>query len=115
MAVLVTAHRVGRELEGTYNNEVLKKWAALAKSVNTALLYLPTRLGGVNIPGFTSLYKRLQVSRQSQLLMSPDGGVRLLAERNLQHEHSLTRKIFKPAVAVLDTMAEDPSRSREAL
>jgi len=46
--------------------------------------------------------------------MSPDGSVRLLAERNLQHELSLTRKGFKPAVTVHDAMVEDPSRSRKA-
>jgi len=34
--------------------------------------------------------------------------VRLLAERNLQHEHSLTRKRFKPAATVCDAMVEDP-------
>ena len=48
-------------------------------------------------------------------MMSPDGSVRLLAERNLQHKLSLTRKIFKPAVTVRDTMVEDPSRSRKTL
>ena len=47
--------------------------------------------------------------------MSPDGSVRLLAERNLQHELSLTRKIFKPAVTVHDTMVEDASQSRKGL
>ena len=105
---------VERELEATATR-FLKKWAGLAKSANTALLYLPTRLGGLNFPALTSLYKRLQVSRQSQLLMSPDGSVRLLAERNLQHELNLTRKSFKPAVTVRDTMVEDPSRSRKTL
>jgi len=36
-----------------------------------------------------------------------DDSVRLLAERNLQHELSLTRKGFKPAVTVCDAMVED--------
>ena len=49
------------------------------------------------------------------MLTSPDGCVRLLAERNLQHEMTLTRKKFKPAVSACDTMADDPSRSRKAL
>jgi len=47
--------------------------------------------------------------------MSPDGSVRVLAERNLQHELNLTRKGFKPAVIVRDAVVEDPSRSRKAL
>ena len=47
--------------------------------------------------------------------MSPDGSVRLLAERNLQHELSMTRKKFKPAVTVRKAMVEDPSRSRRVL
>ena len=105
---------VERELEATATR-FLKKWAGLAKCANTALLYLPTKRGGLNLPALTSLYKRLQVSRQSQLLMSPDGSVRLLAERNLQHELSMMRKKFKPAVTVRNVMVEDPSRSRKAL
>ena len=32
--------------------------------------------GGLNLPALTSLYKYLQVSRQYQLLTSPDGCVR---------------------------------------
>ena len=94
---------VERELEATATR-FLKKLAGLAKSANSALLYLPTRLGGLNFPALTLPYKRLQVSRQSQLLMSPDGSVRLLAERNLQHELNLR-----------DTMVEEPSRSRKTL
>ena len=105
---------VERELEATATC-FLKKWAGLSKSANTAFLYFPTRLGGLNLPALTSTYKRLQVSRQSQLLVSLDGCVRHLAERNLQNELSLTRKKFKPAVTVRDVMVEDPSRSRKSL
>ena len=47
--------------------------------------------------------------------MSPDGSVRLLVERNLQHELSMMRKKFKPAVIVHNVMEEDPSRSRKTL
>lgn len=85
------------------------KWAGLEKSTNITLLYLPTRRGGLNLPALTSLDKRLQVSHQSQLLMSPDGSVRLLVERNLQHELSMMNKKFKPAVTVCNAMVEDPS------
>lgn len=85
-----------RELESTVTR-FLKKWAGLAKCTNITLLYLPTKRSGLNLSALTSLYKRLQVSRQSQLLMSPDGSVRLLVERNLQHELSMLRKKFKLA------------------
>ena len=87
----------------------------MAKSANTAMLYLPQKMGGLNLPALTSVYKRLQVSRQCQLLTSPDGCVRLMAERNLQHELMLTWKKFKPAVCIRDAMADDPSQSRKAL
>ena len=39
--------------------------------------------------------------------------VRLLAERNLQHEMKLTRR--KPAVSACDTTAYDPSHLRKTL
>ena len=38
----------------------------------TAILYLPQMVGGLNLPLISVLYKRLQVARQSQLLTSPD-------------------------------------------
>ena len=46
---------VKKDLEATATHYV-KKWANLAKSANTALLYLPQRMGGLNIPALTSLY-----------------------------------------------------------
>ena len=61
---------VERKLEATATR-FLKKWAGLAKCANTALLYHPTKRGGLNLPALTSLYKQLQVSHRSQLLMSP--------------------------------------------
>ena len=93
----------------------LKKWAGLVKSANTALLYLPQKMGGLNIPSLTSLYKRLQVSCQSQLLTSPDPCVRHLAEKNLHHELGLSRKKFWASVIVRDVLALDPGRTRKSL
>ena len=61
------------------------------------------------------MYKRLQASWQCQLLTSPEGYVRLMAERNRQHELTLSRKKFKPAVFILNTMADDPAQSGKAL
>ena len=72
-------------------------------------------MGGLNLPALSSLYKRLQVSRQCQFLTSPDPCVRHIAEKQLQAEALQTRKKFKPAVVVRDAMVEDPDTSRKAL
>ena len=96
---------VERQLE-VLVTRYLKKWAGLAKSANTALLYLPQKKGGMNLPSLTSLYKRLQVSHQSQLLMSQDPCVRYLAEKGLQHDST---KKFKASVVVRDALAKDPN------
>ena len=63
----------------------------------------------------SSLYKRLQVSHQTQLLTSSDPCVRRVAEDGLRAEESSKRVKFCPAVVVRDVMQEDPSRSRKAL
>ena len=54
----------------------LKKWVGLAKPANPSVLYLPQKMGGFNLPLISTLYKRFQVVRQSQLLTSPDTCVR---------------------------------------
>jgi len=105
---------VERQLEATATRFV-KKWAGLAKSANTALLYLPQRMSGLNLPSLSALHKQLQVSRQCQLLTSVDACVRHLAEKHLQNEDRLSRKSFKPAVIVRDALADDPGRNRKAL
>ena len=69
----------------------------------------------MNLPSLTSLYKRLQVSRQSQFLMSRDPCVRYLAEKGLQLDLMLSRKKFKASVVVRDALAEDPGRNRKLL
>ena len=93
----------------------VKKWGGLAKSANTALLYLPQRMSGLNLPSLSALYKQLQVSRQCQLLTSADACVRHLAEKHLQNEDRPSRKSFKPVVIVCDTLADYPGRNRKAL
>lgn len=90
----------------------LKKWAGLA---NTSLLYLPKRGGGLNLSPSSSLYQRLQVLKQCQLLTSTDPTVRAIAERNLKTESENQRSKFRPAVMVQKTMEEDPSRTRQSL
>ena len=92
-----------------------KKWAGPTKSANTALLYLPQKMGGLNLPFLTCLFKRLQVSCQSQLLTSPDPCVQHLSEKNLQHEAGLPRKKFWASMFVRDVLALDPSWTRKSL
>ena len=55
------------------------------------------------------------MSRQCQLLTSPDPCVRFIVDNNLQHELSASRMKFRPATAVRDTMCEDPSQTRRSL
>ena len=105
---------IEREMEAMATR-FLKKWAGLAKSANPNLLYLPQIDGGLNLSSLSSLYKRLQVSRQCQLLTSADPCVRRIAEKAFQSEITAQRKKFRPAIVVRDTMQEDPSRSRKAL
>ena len=70
-------------------------------ALNTALLYLSTAKGGLSdLPALSSLYKHLQVSRQCQVLTSPDPYVRHIAEKHLAKEMEQERKIFKPCVFV---------------
>ena len=47
----------------------MKKWAGFAKSTNTALLYLPNKKGSTNFLSLTYIYKCIQVSCHSQLLI----------------------------------------------
>ena len=93
----------------------IKQCAGLAKSANTALLYLPQRRGGLNLPLISGLHKHLQVSRQSQLLTSPDPCVRLMAEKGLQKDLALQRYKFRASVVVRDVMMENPDFSRRSL
>ena len=75
----------------------------------------PQKMSGLNLPSLSGLYKQLQVSRQYQLLTSADAWLRHLAEKHLQNEDRQSRKSFKPAVIVRDTLADDPGHNRKAL
>ena len=93
----------------------LKKWAGLARPANTALLHLPTKIGGLNLPQLSTLHKKLQVSRQAQLLTSRDPGVRHMAEKNLQKDLALSRPKFRASEVVRDVMVTDPGMPRKRL
>ena len=93
----------------------IKRWTGLMRSANPALLYLPRKMGGLNLPLISKMYKRLQVTRQSQLLTCPDPCVRLMAENILMKELTLKRAKFKPSVRVREVMMANPNYTRQTL
>ena len=95
--------------------KALKKWAGLARSSNTSILFLPMKRGGLALPSLVSLYKRLQATRMLQLLTSSDSGVRKVANLRLEEERRKQRIKFKPATLFDTILAEDHSQSRQAL
>ena len=99
----------------TMATSYLKRWSGLARPANTAPLYLPQKLGGLNPPLMSYLHKRLQVSRQAQLLTSQDSCVRHIAEKALQRDLSLSlsRKKFKASVR--EVMKVDPGCTTKSL
>ena len=78
---------IERELEAMVTR-FLKRRSGLAKSAKLNLLYLPKRDSGLDLPSLSFLYKRLQVSRQCQILTSADPCVRRIAVNGLQSEIS---------------------------
>lgn len=74
----------------------LKKWSGLAKCADTSRIYLPKADGGLGLPSVYSNYRKLQLSRASQLLMSKDATVRNLAKHEVDKESLGTRARFKP-------------------
>ena len=93
----------------------LKRWSGLGKSANTAILYLPRSLGGLDLPSLSTLHMRLQVSRQCQLLTSQEPSVRFLADRGLKRELSLARKKFRPAREAREAMRKSLGGSRKSV
>ena len=93
----------------------LKKWSGLAKSADTARLYLPQSQGGLNLPPISLLYKKHQVSQAYQLLASTDPAVRFTTTVEIRREEALQRATHQPMLAARDTLAEDPGMSKRAL
>ena len=93
----------------------LKKWSRLARSANVAPLYLSQKLGGFNLPLISSLHKKLQVSRQGQLVTSQDSCVRLMAEKMMIREATLSRRKFRPGDVITEVMQSNPNFTRKSL
>ena len=72
----------------------LKKWSGLAQPANTSILYLSHKRGGLNLLLISTLHKKYQVSRQSQLLTSRDPAVRNMAEKALLRDSQLSKHKF---------------------
>ena len=93
----------------------LKKWSELARSANVAPLYLSQKLGGFNLPLISSLHKKLQVSKQGQLVTSQDSCVRLMAEKTMIREATLSRRKFRPGYVIREVMQSNPNFTRKSL
>ena len=93
----------------------LKKWAGLARPPNSAVLYLPHKIGGLNLPLISTVYKRLQVAKQSQLLTSPDLCARQIAEKSLQRDLTLKHSKFRSSVTVREVLVGNPDFTRRSL
>ena len=93
----------------------VNRWAGLARSAYPSILYLPQKLGGLNLPLISVLFKSLQVACQSLLLTSSDLCVRLMAEKGLQHSLALQCSKFRPSVVVREVMMSDPNFSRRSI
>ena len=104
---------VERELD-SLATRYIKRWAGLAKSATTAILYLPCSNSGLNLPCLSTIYKKLQVSRQPQFQTSRDGCVRFLADRKLRTELSLKRQTFRPAILAKEVLEVRPGGEKRA-
>ena len=93
----------------------LKKWAGLARPINSSVLYLLHKIGGLNLPLVSTIYKRLQVAKQSQLFTSPDLCVRQIAERSLQRDLILKCSKFRLSVTVREVTVSNPDFTRRSL
>ena len=67
----------------------LKKWAGLARSSCTSILFLPVKQGGLAIPSLVGLYKGQQAA---QLFTLSDPGVRKAADLHLVEERKSQRE-----------------------
>ena len=95
--------------------KALKSWAGLARHANPAILFLPSKKGGLALPSLVGFHKRLQASRMTQLTLSRDAGVRKAASLSLEEESKWQRRRFKPATLVNSICDDNPNQSRRAV
>ena len=114
MVIQLPISWVERQLDPLANS-YLKKWAGLARCANPSILFLSQANGGLHLPALSTNFKKLQVSRMAQLLVSRDNCVRFVAGRLLQHENSTSGRAFLPASVVKGVMVENPGASKQKL
>ena len=105
---------VEKELD-SLTTHYIKHWAGLTKSANTAILYLPNLMGGLNLPRIVTVYKELQVSRQTQCLSSRDGCIRFLADKKLKRDLTLPKQKSGAAILAREVLEVRPGKGRKAL
>ena len=66
-----------------------KEIVGVARPANTAILYLPRKMGSLNLPQISVQDKHLQVVKHSQLLTSADHCTRQIAEMPIQRDLTL--------------------------
>ena len=86
-----------------------------SQSLLTAILYLPNLMGGLNLPRLVTVYKKLQVSRQTQFLTSRDGCLRFLADKKLKQDLMLSKQKSQPASLAREVLEVRPGGERKAL
>ena len=86
---------VKRKLEATATRS-LKKWSGLAKSADTARVYLPQSQGGLGLPSLSLLFQKQQVSQACQLLTSRDPAVRYTSTLETKRQEASQRTTHKP-------------------
>ena len=114
MIMMIPLTWIERNLD-TIATSFLKKWAGLAKCATPSIIHLKTLSGGLNIPSVSSSYKKLQVSRLAQFMMSCDTVVRFLADRILKDESNTVGRAFLPSIIVRDTLSSNPGMSKASL
>lgn len=88
---------IERQLNYAMATQFIKKWSGLAKPAIPNVLYIPQRDGGLDLPSISTLYKKVQVSRQCQLLTYADPTIRRIGAQGLQTESILKRKTIRQA------------------
>ena len=105
---------VERELTATATR-YLKKWAGLTKPADPNSLYLPKCKGGLELPSIATIYKKLQISKATTLMMSKDSAVRHLATTLTQKEQNKQREMFQPFSKVVEAMKNEPGASKKTI
>ena len=93
----------------------LKCWSGLALPADPSRLFLPSSVGGLELPSISFLYQKLQVGRAALVTTTRDPTVQHSFHLQVQKENKAVRQKFKPACAVQRVFSEDPGATRKSL